>query len=192
MGRDRTGAPGRLRGAGGCGRRGGTGADGGLDQRGSRRQRQGAEEGQGHRKGLAVKPHEGLNLKPPRCCRRWRLGAQKTKPTRGMSLQTSLPFGGGDSWGSVRCPRTRRGAGADLSRPRHPPKSPANGRAGRGMSAAIQAWGGVIRGAAMRLRSRRVQPKAAAAPNSGSGPGTSAAAGPDPPPCTKLMLVKSM
>ena len=30
-----------------------------------------------------------------------------------------------------------------------------------------QAWGGVLRGAAMRLRNLRLQPKAAAAPNRG-------------------------
>lgn len=49
-----------------------------------------------------------------------------------------------------------------------------------------QAWGGVIRGAAMRLRRRRLTPKAAAAPNSGRGPGTLVDAGPE-----KLMLLKS-
>lgn len=35
-----------------------------------------------------------------------------------------------------------------------------------------QAWGGVIRGAATRLRRRRLTPKAAPAPSSGRGPGT--------------------
>ena len=40
-----------------------------------------------------------------------------------------------------------------------------------------QAWGGVIRGAAMRLRRRRLKPKAAAAPTRGRGPGTAAGEG---------------
>ena len=38
-----------------------------------------------------------------------------------------------------------------------------------------QAWGGVIKGVAMRLRRRRLQPKAAAAPKRGRGLGAAAA-----------------
>jgi hypothetical protein len=56
-------------------------------------------------------------------------------------------------------------------------KSPADGRAWKGIQGCNQAWGGVLRGAAMRLRRRRLQPKAAAAPNRGRGPGTAAAGG---------------
>jgi len=37
-----------------------------------------------------------------------------------------------------------------------------------------QAWGGVIQGVAMRLRRRRLQPKAAPTPRHGRGPGTEA------------------
>ena len=74
------------------------------------------------------------------------------------------------SWGA------RQKSGAELRegnrRPRRPQKSPADGRAGKGIRAAIQAWGGVIKGEAMRLRRRRLQPRAAAAPNKGTGPGT--------------------
>ena len=47
-----------------------------------------------------------------------------------------------------------------------------------GIQGRNQAWGGVIKGAAMRLRRRRLQPKATAAPNTGSGPGAAAVEGP--------------
>jgi len=42
-----------------------------------------------------------------------------------------------------------------------------------------QAWDGVLKGAAMRLRRRRLQPKAAPAPSRGRGPGTAALGGPE-------------
>ena len=56
-------------------------------------------------------------------------------------------------------------------RPRRPQKSPAEGRAVNKTQGRNQAWGGVLRGAAMRLRRRRLQPRAAPAPSRGRGPG---------------------
>ena len=71
-----------------------------------------------------------------------------------------------------------RGLNAEQEPPLKPATKKPRRRQGReGKQGCNQAWGGVLRGAAMRLRRRRLKPKAAAAPSRGMGPGTAAVEG---------------
>jgi len=56
-------------------------------------------------------------------------------------------------------------------------KKPCRWQGRQGNQTCNQAWGGVLNGAAMRLRRRRLQPKAAPMPSRGRGPGTAAEGG---------------
>ena len=71
-----------------------------------------------------------------------------------------------------------RGLNAEQEPPLKPAtKKPRRGQGREDMQGCNQAWGGVLIGAATRLRSRRLKPKAAAAPTRGRGPGTAAGEG---------------
>ena len=98
-----------------------------------------------------------------RCVRCAGAARRRTRPRSGMvrswaAWQTS---GGGTQ-------RRKSPPMAATKKPRHW-QGRKQGNQGRN-----QAWGGVIKGAAMRLRNLRLQPKAAPAPSRGRGPGTAA------------------